>query len=558
MQKWGVRGIAQTVVLGVAMALFAPALHAQVVVPVEVFAGRATGDLLPGGDQTMVGGAAGVEFGRAGLHAVYGWGLTSDVRGLTGYEAGALEGRVRLWLANPHPYLLLGAGRIRTAAEPVAEEEDPEAVIPGLRSDALVVGGGLEIGLTRGLRLNLAVRDHIVSTASAEDGRARELSHTWLLSGGVQVRLGTPPRAVAPAAPPVVVRAPAPGVAPGQDTIYVGAADVQPPRDYISDRMLTVPVPQQGAIYLRYGPDQDPAGALPPELAALGAGGDVRATLRSLISEELAVLRAPLMLALPQAGVAAPGVGAVTDVQLELLERRIADRLEGVLVQRVDQALAAQTAQQRAALQSLLREELQRQEAQRAERDRRLLADMDRVVTERLRTGFVQLLPGDTVPTLVVPEAPAARRRFDWFPADVRAYTGGNVNEPVQALVGVRAGLGTLTPQGLRFVPEFAAGLGDALSFMLAGNVLYAFQPVRVFEQPVVPHLMAGAGLLVWSGAVDRARQEGVLNFAYGLSFEVTQAGDYREGGRIHVFVEHQGIDLYDLHRLLLGLRWTF
>jgi hypothetical protein len=102
-------------------------------------------------------------------------------------------------------------------------------------------------------------------------------------------------------------------------------------------------------------------------------------------------------------------------------------------------------------------------------------------------------------------------------------------------------------------MPELALGGGQAgLSVLLAGNVLYDFDTFQVSDVPVQPYAYGGLGFLVLTDpSPGRAEREAVLNLGYGVNVPVP----YRSGGP-RMFIEHQGIDLFDLNRLIVGLRF--
>lgn len=105
----------------------------------------------------------------------------------------------------------------------------------------------------------------------------------------------------------------------------------------------------------------------------------------------------------------------------------------------------------------------------------------------------------------------------------------------------------------LRVVPELAIGGGQGgVSVLLAGNLQYDFAPFELRGAPVQPYAYGGLGLFVLSDPnPGRAEREVVLNLGYGVNFPVPG----RDGGP-RLFLEHQGIDFFDLNRVLIGIRF--
>jgi hypothetical protein len=105
----------------------------------------------------------------------------------------------------------------------------------------------------------------------------------------------------------------------------------------------------------------------------------------------------------------------------------------------------------------------------------------------------------------------------------------------------------------LRVMPELAAGGGQGgLSVLLATNLQLDLSSFEVGGAPLQPYVYGGLGLLVLTDPnPGRAEREAVLNLGYGVNFPVPG----RSGGP-RLFLEHQGIDLFDLNRLLIGIRF--
>ena len=148
-------------------------------------------------DQGIAGFRAGFDVGRSlGLRGFYwrgvedGYGSWEDdaIRGYGGEALFKLGG-----LGPFSPHLLAGAGRMEFGPDLLRDAE----AIPADRT-ALILGGGIELGLGRHLRLTATARDHIMSgpdldaaAVDFEDVRdPRHLVHNWQMSAGLKILVG--------------------------------------------------------------------------------------------------------------------------------------------------------------------------------------------------------------------------------------------------------------------------------------------------------------------------------------------------------------------------------
>lgn len=146
-------------------------------------------------DQAIAGFRAGFELGPSvGLRGFY-WRGVDDRHawedGIRGYGGEAQFNLGNLALFSPH--LLAGAGRMEFGPELASHVER----VPADRT-TLIVGGGLDLGLGRHLRLTAAARDYIMSrpdldaaAVDFEDVRdPGDLVHNWQLSAGLKILVG--------------------------------------------------------------------------------------------------------------------------------------------------------------------------------------------------------------------------------------------------------------------------------------------------------------------------------------------------------------------------------
>ncbi|HEU0301166.1 MAG TPA: hypothetical protein VFR37_17000 [Longimicrobium sp.] len=487
------RSLAVLACAGVAAAaLHAPAQAQRLrpTLPVEIFVGRMEfADEFRLADQDLAGARLGVDLADFfGISGFYWRGVNEDHNGVAPVQA--FGGEVQLNLNSGRgvtPFLVGGLGRV----DFMDGFTDVDGNQPEDRT-AGIVGGGARLDLGR-VGLVAAARSYLFETS---DSIGDDLRSNLQLTAGVSFRLGSPRsrRAAAVAPPPQVVRE-------TRDTVYVTRDGERVRRgDDEPENFVTIPIPREGEIYLRYG------------------SGDSSAINRR------------------------PGVegGPLTDAQLEAVRRQVLADLEPVL----RRLLAAE----REELREMVRQELARTGgALSPEAEQRLVEQLEARLALRLRDEVDRVEAGPDGR----PQAPGfAPRLRAW-----RGYLGGNLDRPRQVVLGARVDLGPLDVRrpALRVVPELAVGAGaGGASVLLAGNLQYEFPVFELGGAPVQPYLSGGAGLFYLSEPPrGRASWEAVLNFGYGAAFPVPG----RSGGP-RLFLEHQGIDLFDLNRLLVGLRF--
>jgi hypothetical protein len=522
--------------------------------PVEPFVGKLDfNDKLALENQDFVGVRTGIDFGRYfGLRGYYWRGVSDQFDTFQPIQSWGGEARFNLNSGRGAiPFLVGGVGQLDFRSEYRDQNGDP-------RSDRtmLIVGGGLDFTLSDRLVLALSGRDYILSDVNLEKtSQPEDLFSNWALSAsfrfslggsspsGQRPLLGGKPETAAPAAPrgagepspeasaeagaapeeparaepapapPAMAAVPEPAEAPAGTAATAqagaGAAAAGPPpqqpappaRGYAGERMVTIPVPTEGEIYIRYGTpggvsieSQNVSGAgaptatpAPEAKAAAPAPTLDREAIREAVRQELT----------------AAGVGAGTDSLENERLRAMEERLDRRFQERLREALEAQPATGR-----------------------------EMVIGRSPQTG-----------TTVVETAPGEEYR--WRFRGFRPYMGWNVDHPGQAVFGGRVNLGGITPTSrFQFEPELALGFGSGeTSYLLTANAHWDIAQLGK-ENPWTPYLSAGAGIFTISnGDTDT---DLVLNLAYGVS---------RQFGPVVGFAEHQGIELFKYNRILVGLR---
>jgi len=475
---------------------------------------------------------------------------------LSGYEAPA-SGTLATSFASPQdrPFALGGAGldvplggRFRLLAEARAllfsaqDEADlsrPERVYvaPMLRAGATFGFGGRsaptapiplaplalerEIALDRegaarrAAELELEIRDALargnagaVARLQAEQARAFRIARPEAGADDVI-------HAIGPEGETITVRRP-----PGAEPVASGVAPRE--RHYI-----TIPVPEQGEIYIRYG---EPGGV-------------------QIVDGAVA----------PRAGVGLPGTAAApTDDDLRALVRDAVRDASG--------EPAAQAAGVEAALETLLRRELEREGATDL-----TAADLQ-LLERRLMDRFYEELRGIRArddrpiiiqqPPVVVPVPGAVPVAPSGF-VGARPLAGLAIGRgPNQAVAGVRMdyfAAGGFFP--VRYYPELLFGAGSRNSIALNLNGIV---PFTLRDQPFTPYAGAGFGLVSYAGPLrietdpffgEVSRERGPRSFV--LAFNTLVGTEYAFGGN-RVFGEFGLVNLGRFGRIQGGYRFVF
>lgn len=507
----------------------------------EPFAGRLNYDSeITLDDTELLGARTGFGLGPyVDLRGYYWRGMNNDFD-----EAERIQsyGGEAIFNLNPspgvEPHILLGVGKLDFMSGFTRQDGLPQE-----DKTVLIAGLGVDLTLSDRWHVSVDARDYVFGSSPLDDtDNPDDLFHNWMYSAGLSYTFGghgeagrraapvvTPAPAVAETTPAVPTAAPvapkvAPAVAPAVAETVLVEKQVMPPewmaspvRTYQGDRVVTLPVPTVGEIYIRYG---EP-GAVSIESKTVtdgqpGATGEAAAeapkTAPGVSSSEEAMMRDAIRETLRQEMTKARQEWLsgeadslqMYDKDLQLLESRLRERMDAQVEDRVQEELARRG-----------------------------------VVSESGRT--VTVAP----PVTVVTEQSGGR---GFVFRGVQGYTGVNVDEPNQWILGGRV---LLQREGgswpIYYVPELAFGFFDGTSILLGINVLWDLGHY-VEVDGVRPYVSGGAGLLFFNEKTDdRDKNEGVLNVSYGVS---------KDFGSWTGFVEHQGVDLYSLHRINVGIGW--
>lgn len=443
--------------------------------PIEPFVGRLRYDgahNLP--DLEIAGVRAGIDFSPVfGMRGFYWRGVNDDRDGPAPVAGYGGEGQFNLSTgAGVTPYLIVGAGQI--------DYKDNFADSLGMsREDktAFILGGGASFRLTDRLRVNGAIRDYIMTTDDNLDNVATtgDLTHNTMLTAGLTISFGgssTPSSSERAREYEAELRAlraerdredrlrdmrerelmmrndsmrdPRAGRMT-TDTVRLYRDSLMIMRRLPTDRgaasegrWITIPVPTQGEVILRYG--------LPPR-----SGAD-SVLIRRI--DNMEVRRDTVMM---PSSTPPSGTPPSNDFVAELreIERRLSARIDA----------------------------------------------LQRPATMPNVTMITPAAPGAAAAgeTVVVDRnaMPVFQRLQQTRTSDLRPYVGLGVDgSDVQFIVGSRADLGPVRPNsGWHFVPELAVGIGEGdLSVLAMANAQYAFGAVGG-TSALRPYLTAGAGI---------------------------------------------------------------
>ncbi len=491
--------------------------------PVEFYVGNLKFDTDAGlEDQTLAGVRTGLNFGQlVGLRGYYWRGIDDDFGAFEDVQSYGGEAQFNLNTGQGAiPYLLLGAGQLDFLSDYRDETGDE-------REDRtmLIAGGGLGLTLGRHLRVNAAVRDYIFTeTANSQLADPGELLHNWSYSAGLTFLFGGKQadkgdvdalgrERWTPATPPTHrsedERDDDDRYDDRYDYEYYGPDNRGPserrfrfrdherrnqpeylllpdsllPRNYKSDQVIAIPVPEVGEIYIRYG---EPGGVSILSHPSTHSMGKMDSTKRT------------------------PTSPTMSDAdRIEMLSRDLEERLGDRLEKRID---------------------------------------------ERLKS-LAPATPGTAPQTIVVPPSSSTTIVQGADGTEVKTndpkvfhtYAGFQVDDPTQAILGLRLDIGSIAKnRSLRFIPELAFGFMNEGSFLIVANAMYNFGPIPGTDH-IAPYAYTGLGLIRFGEGVERDRTEGVINLGYGISKPI---GDWVG------FIEHQGVDLFSLNRINAGIRW--
>lgn len=495
-------------------------------------------------NQTIAGVNAGFDLGPyVGLRGFYWRALqqdkalddfTTDFTDLTMY-GGELDLRFKNSFGGLSPYIALGGGYLNAGDD----YEDFTGLRPEDRYFALG-GGGIELPLSSSLLLQAGVRGLFMSNQDVEDlsnpsnvftslmytaGVNFNIGGSGRTTGGVMARerAAAETRTAAIEQELALLRARLDSletVQPMQvterlvrdstgsviDTVMVMRRDTMVVTEARTPQTITVPVPEQGEIYIRFGNGES-------------------------VFKNPAAEQQPVLQSLPYDTVS---VSNITAGQIrQIVQQALAE-------QQVNNQRGGMTADE---LESSLRAMEDRLERRIARENNRLRNDLNEQPRE------VRVVQEDGTPI-----APDSTRRssglLDTF--SQRQLVGG------QPFIGVRVGEGTeqflvgfrgdyrFPGNNYRFVPEVGLGFSEeGVALNAIGNVLYPFAGGYLTQ--VQPYAGAGVGFVSDSGLSG-----------LDLALNVLAGAEYTLPNGMTFFGEFSTLDFFDFNRVLLGYRLRF
>ncbi len=555
-----------------------------------------------GDDQkTFVGANIGLDFGPFfGVRGFYNRVVNNDFSKLQGIQLYGAETKFKLNAGSGFvPYLIVGAGNLDFQKAYRVDAAATEAP-----ADRLFGIGGVGVGLNIGDRLKLdgSVRDLLISSTDADNiGSTRDVvSSTYQYAVGINLAIGGN---TGNNAPSVITRAEAArleaeaadraarqarqetreqmlaeAAARAQtraerDSINALIADArreglaanavqtsgttnammpQAVRNAQGERIVTLPLPEQGEIYIRYG---EPGGVNinSQDISHSGNQNLTTEQLRALVRDAVAAEMGRTAPA-PAQQMTSPGQ---TAAEQELRMREMEDRLMN--------RLQTQTGQQPAPVAPAP--------------SGPVIIQTNPGTAAQPQTVVIPTQPGQvTAPQIVTPPATDGQttvtsetvqqvnpttgetmsrttqqattsRGFLGTGLHTRTYApfiGYGLDTPKQTVFGVRFGFSPLTNR-IQFTPDLNVGSGDGATSINLN--LHFTAPIGSFGR-LQPYVGAGPGLFIYLNKPDNADVS-------SLTFNLLGGVKYAVGARLDAFAEYDAYDLFNLNRISAGLQWT-
>lgn len=494
-------------------------------------------------DQNMVGVNAGVELGPfVGLRGFYwrakqGDTLLDEIGG--GFQDVQMYGselRLRLNAEIGRgfvPYATLGGGYLDVLSG--YREDIPEGATAPEDRFFSTLGGGLEVPLTHSIKVSGGLRSIFMNNANAEEvGDPGTVYGSLMYTAGFEFRLGggsdDPPER--PGRRPLLGRnqqdTPAPPVRSmssermaridslERQLAVLRGEDPDAPASNITEKTMTVPIPENGEIYIRFGSPVGPSG-------------------RAMRSD---TLRTPRQ----------------QPVDVEALARALAQTLQQEAQE--DGQLSSSDIEQ-IVQQSLNRfrddEAQRRRNAERDAQDQTRQTELDRMAAEidRLRSQLQAQESSGTRPDSAAAASaspPFYRQTLGRPLTYVAPVVAGRAGSgPEQVLLGVRGDYRTTAASRLHLIPEVAVGVGGgATSLSLLMNGAYSVLRNRVPRWtgvPLRPYVGGGFGIVSDSG------------FNFDLGINLLLGTTYTFGNGRTLFGEVSTLGTFGINRFTVGYR---
>lgn len=529
-------------------------------------------------DQNVAGINAGVSLGPyVGLRGFYwrgteGSAVTEDIAG--GFDniqmyGGELNLRLNLALGQGFvPYAKVGGGYLDVMGQ--YDEDIPENESPPADRFFGTSGVGLEVPLTRSIKLSGGARALFMDNPNVvEEGDPGDIYGSLMYTAGIEFRLGGGAERPTPQPQPV------PGVetAEATDEEQAGADEqmerTKPPkaieeqteaerlqaradsleaalaalqseaarravparvdtsarrtpgarRSNFSGRTMRVPVPEEGEIYIRFGdgaatPQAQPSAQATEQTQAGNVPDDLEQRVREALRQQL------------QQQSQADTAQALTDADIERLIQRT---VRNVMRQR--ETTTAQRGQNA--------------QAQQIQRLQNQISELQRQLRQQQRNAAEEPEPVSEISDVDAPFYRSTLGRPLTYLVPITGFRAGEGENQFQ--IGVRGDYRSTPTSQLHFVPELSFGLGGGqVSPTVLFSGAYSFLRDTTTELVGVrlePYVGAGVGIASLGGFTF----EPVLNTMIGV--------DYRLGADRRLFLEYSTFDLFETHRVHVGVR---
>lgn len=476
--------------------------------------------------QRFAGVFSGIDMGPyAGLRGFYWRAMPEDE--IAFQDLQAFGGELRLALSsgrNITPVVTLGGGYL----DVLEDYEGRDGARPS--GEPFAMGGAmLRIPLSDQIQVTGGLRMLLISSAGVDNlTEPSDIYFSTMLTGGIRFAVGgrsaeQPPmiaedvevdEADDPRAAEIrrlrrqiaeLEQARGDSIAAAEDLDAVQAQDLSAPRaeapsvrTYRSNQMVSIPVPEEGEIYIRYGP---PPGTITEPIP----GGRVALVDTTTVQVQSGAITAAEIQRIVRETVRAELAdyeGTTTDgVAMARLEQQINARLDE-LATRVDRAALRQIDPSPVIV------------------DRRPDADRVTIIdgrTTRSAPGLVAGIP----------------------------FLGMTAGDASSLTLGVRGDYRTDFLSFLNWHPEFAVGFGTGgYSYNLNAHGVYSLD----FLKRITPYAGVGFGILGFNEPPeDVPGVQFLFNIVTGAEFSY---------GRSRLFAEYAAMDIGDYHRLIVGYRF--
>lgn len=589
---------------------------------VEPFYGRVDfDDAFPYRDQTFVGGEIGVALGPlVGVRGFYGRG-TEDGDPSQFEDVQMIGGDLRLRLSESGtlvPYLSVGGGYL-DVLDGYADADDAEPANALAEDRPFAAGGaGVELFLTPRLRAVGEARALVMSTQDEDDlSQPEDVYVSPLFRAGLSIGLGgqagervavvrqeeldaeqarleaelaaqearlnaelaeireaaaareavlqaelAAARAAGDSAAVVRLQAEQAAVRVGEGVAAPLPVVGQEVRTAQGDRFVTIPLPEQGELYVRYGDPggvqigegfptdaaatpQPPAAAAPPPLTQ----DEVREIIRQTLRESLATQDAE----------------ALTADDVAAIERRVEDQIADRIASRLQPVPDASAAQ----IEALERRQDELIDEIRALRVELRARQPQAPVVVQPGAPAVAPTPPPAAPVVVADDEddadvavvqpvvarPLARRAGTYAVSPTGGLGFGR--GPDGVLIGARVDYET--GNAFRYVPELLVGVGSRTTFLANADLAFGV-PVRQVADYGTPYVRAGIGVLSYGSVPVEERpdfNDELYDGATTLTLNLGLGADLSVGGgRLFVDVTTGNFGRYN--RLTAGYRFPF